>query len=131
MLTPDQIAEGRALVAAATPGPWDCPDEGQFDGRRSLYSKDDNHLANAGLGPYPTHSLHAGDGWHGASYTLAHPADAELIVYLRNNASALLDAADELAKYKAALRQFASLACATGNTIIAEKILQEHNLDVK
>jgi hypothetical protein len=88
--TEQLIAALERLDRAATPGPWECPDEGERDGRRSLYSADDNHMNDCGLGPYPTHSLLAGDGWHGASYTLAHPADAELIAALRNALPALI-----------------------------------------
>jgi hypothetical protein len=124
-LTPEQIAEGRALVADATPGPWERV-------KHSLFVM--QPAPGWARGMIETCNLYdircGGEHNENASIETVE-ANCSLVEYLLNNASALLDAADELAAYKAAVRQFASLACATGNTIIAEKILQEHNLEVK
>ncbi|WKK11955.1 hypothetical protein QYN14_25750 [Rhodococcus ruber] len=68
-MTPEQIAEGRRLLAAATPGPWVVGGRSRTGG---VYFGNQNPEVE---GP-------SGDAWD---------SDAELIVWARNNLPALLD----------------------------------------
>lgn len=80
-MTPEELAEGRRLEAAATKGPW-----------RAKCSGHD----------YPY--IEAETGWQaGCGEDFAKMPDADLIVWLRNNASTLLDAAEERDRYRTAL----------------------------
>lgn len=72
-MTPADIAEGRRLVAAATPGPWE---------EEHTTTANDHYACGSG----PWHLAPAEDPRVGA--------DAALIVYLRNHAAELLDAAE-------------------------------------
>ncbi|OHD15016.1 MAG: hypothetical protein A2Y38_25720 [Spirochaetes bacterium GWB1_59_5] len=65
-MTPDQISEGWRLLDAATPGPWD------------IHPSERTPALTAIAIP-------------GSMHPVAEPADAELIVWARNNLPALLD----------------------------------------
>lgn len=84
-MSPEQITQGEELLEKATRGPWkvrammdNCPTciESSIDGEPIVYSgiEDDGGVCM--------------------------PEDAELIVYLRNNAPALLEAAKEVERLK-------------------------------
>ncbi|MCF8784140.1 hypothetical protein [Rhodococcus ruber] len=77
-MTPEQIAEGRRLLDAATPGPWRVQRDATYD-----------HMN----GEVETYSVAAEDGFMDAD----DAADAELIVWARNNLPALLDRLDRWA----------------------------------
>ena len=69
-MTPDQISEGWRLLDAATPGPWD------------IHPSERTPALTAIAIP-------------GSMHPVAEPADAELIVWARNNLPALLAALDD------------------------------------
>lgn len=117
MLTPEQIAEGWRLHAAATPGPWFCPE--LFTDTITV-----SGMTNVGISAYSTivsvHPLNQNDGDGREWYAYGDmDANRQLISYLRNHATALLAAADAERRLREALRHsmesHESLAVLLGN----------------
>ena len=91
-LTPEQIAEGRARDKSATPAPWG---QGSEDGTDDFGVDWEN----------PTGDVLDSNGDFLCEFEECEPEpevpvfpDAALVAWLRNNASALLDAAERLQK---------------------------------
>ncbi|UQB71261.1 hypothetical protein KI427_16720 [Rhodococcus ruber] len=76
-MTPEQIAEGRRLLDAATPGPWKFTDTSDHRGNKGEFRA-----------PSPYNGLMLVGPW-------CNEDDPELIVWARNNLPALLDALDD------------------------------------
>lgn len=105
----------RELLAKATPGPWSSSDDDASPelGDVVIWGPSENWLLNIGNWARQRDSASEIDSKSAARQycELRDASDAALIVALRNNAAALLDAADRCERLKAALGKMMYWAC--------------------
>ena len=105
-LTPETIAQGRALLEKATPGPWQFRDDMTTEGFVTIIANVEGEYDESGGQHYTYDVVCRCEDEYGERLPEV-AANVRLIIFARNHLSDLLTAAEEAAALREAVRQIA------------------------